>query len=81
LQIGVEPQLPEQFEFKCKNQLRRRLLPAEAIEKSAQQFKHAGQRRFHFRRLLDERGGIGDLAQFQKVPPDCAMHFAQNGFA
>jgi hypothetical protein len=80
LWIRIKAKLPQQFEFKHKNQLRRRFLPAKAIEKSAQQFENDGQRRFRFRRLLDKRGGVGGLSQFQNISTDCSVHFAQTNF-
>ena len=47
------------------------------LKKILHQFKNLRQRRVRLGRLLDERGGIAGLLQFQNILADRAMCFAQ----
>ena len=70
----------QELEFKGKNNLRRGFLAAKTNKKFAHQFKYDGQRRFGFRGLLDERRGVGGLAQPANVQPKRAVGLAQTDF-
>jgi len=79
-QIRFQAEFMQEFEFKGKNNLRRGFLAAKASEEFAHQFKNGGQGRFGFRGLLDERRGVGSLAQPANVLPKRTVCLAQTDF-
>jgi hypothetical protein len=70
----------QELEFKGQNNLRRGFLPAKAAQKTVHQFKNGGQWRPGFRGLLDERRGVGGLAQPAEVLTQRAVGLAQTDF-